>query len=280
MRRRPITPPMMVDDQEGMAGVLATTEDAFLGGQIIICQPRTGPRAGLDAVFLAAGCAAQKGENVLDAGSGSGIVALAAAKRVPGIAVTGIEIDPQLVALSRSNAEANGLASAVRFIEGDITAPSGVLSGLGVLPSSFDHVLANPPFLAAGEARLPPDAMLRRAHAAKPEEWESWLRFLAAFAKPGAALTLIHRADALPRLLPLLDGRFGSLVLYPLFPRSGAPATRMIIRGRKGKRGPLQIRQGMVLHRPEGGFTDEAEAILRHGAALDVDAAKTHFHDK
>ena len=280
MPRRPIMPPMMVDDQNGSSGLLVTTEDAFLGGQILIRQPRNGPRAGLDAVFLAGGCAAQKGWNVLDVGSGSGIVALAVARRVPGVTVTGIEIDPQLVALSRDNAEANGLASAVRFIEGDVTAPSSALSDLGVVPSSFDHVLANPPFLAAGEARLPPDAMLRRAHAARPEEWESWLRFLATFAKPGAALTLIHRADALPRLLPLLEGRFGSLVLYPLFPRSGAPATRIIIRGRKGRRGPLQIRQGMVLHRPDGGFTEEAEAILRRGAALDVEAAKTHFHQK
>jgi tRNA1(Val) A37 N6-methylase TrmN6 len=268
---------MMVDDKNEAAGILSTSEDAFLGGRITIRQPKAGPRAGIDAVFLAAACPAQPGETVLEAGSGSGIVSLAVARRVPGVTVTGVEIDPSLAALSRSNAEANGLSSSVRFMEGDVTAPSSAFSALGLSPASFDHVLANPPFLAAGEARLPPHAMLRRAHAAEPEEWDGWLRFLAAFARPRGMLNLIHRVDALPRLLPLLNGRFGSVVLYPLFPRPDAPATRLIIRGMKGSRGAVQIRQGMVLHRAEGGFTDEAEAILRHGAPLDVEAANTHL---
>jgi tRNA1(Val) A37 N6-methylase TrmN6 len=191
---------------------------------------------------------------------------------VPGAAVTGVEIDPRLARLAADNAAMNGLTASARFITGDVTRPSSAFAGLGLEPSSFDHVLANPPFLATGEARLPPDPMLRRAHAADPAEWDGWLRFLAAFARPRATLTLIHRADALPRLLPLFEGRFGGLVLYPLFPHAGEPATRLLIRARKGSRAALEMRQGLVLHRPGGGFTDAAESILREGAPLDVEA--------
>jgi tRNA1(Val) A37 N6-methylase TrmN6 len=256
---------------------LDVTEDAFLGGQLMIGQPAGGPRAGLDAVFLAAACPAKSGETVLEAGAGSGIVSLAVARRVAGTAVTGVEIDPRLAALARRNAEANGLSGAARFIEGDVTRPSSSFAALGLAPSGFDHVLANPPFLTAGEARLPADAMLRRAHAADPGEWEGWLRFLSAFARPKGTVTLIHRADALPRLLPLLERRFGRLILFPLFPRIGEPASRIIIQGIKGSRASLIIREGLVLHRTGGGFTPAANAILREGARLELEAAHTHF---
>ncbi len=269
-------PPPMASDEDS-AGDLPVTEDAFLGGQLTMRQPKAGPRAGIDAVFLAAACPARPGETVLEAGAGSGIVSLAVARRVSDASVTGIEIDPRLAVLAGRNAEANGLAPRARFIEGDVTRPSSAFASLGLEPSSFDHVLANPPFLTAGEARLPPDAMLRRAHAADPGEWEGWLRFLAAFARPKATLTLIHRTDALPRLLPLMDGRFGSLILFPLFPRAGEAAVRLIIRGIKGSRGPLTLCRGLVLHEADGGFTEAATAILRHGARLDVETAQTHL---
>jgi len=179
--------------------------------------------------------------------------------------------------LARRNAEANGLAQAARFVDGDVTWPSSGFDALGLAPSSFDHVLANPPFLTSGKARLPADPMLRRAHAADPAEMEGWLRFLSAFAKPKGTVTLIHRADALPHLLPLMERRFGRLILFPLFPRIGEPAVRMIIHGIKGSRASLLIQRGMVLHRADGGFMPEAESILRGGARLELMPAKTHF---
>lgn len=65
----------------------------------------------------------------------------------------------------------------------------------------------------------------------------------------------------------LMDKRFGDIRLAPLFPREGAAATRVIIQGVKDSRGPLQILPGLVLHGAGNGFTPEAEAVLRHGAA-------------
>lgn len=272
--------PPMTDEQGGAADGLPTTEDAFLGGKLIIRQPKPGPRAGIDAVFLAAACPARAGDSVLEAGAGSGIVSLAVARRVPGAAVIGVEIDPRLASLANANAASNGLTPMARFIAGDVTRGAGAFADLGLAPSSFDHVLANPPFLAAGEARLPPDAMLRRAHAADPGEWEGWVRFLSAFARPKGTLTLIHRADALPRLLPLLERRFGSLTVYPLFPRRGEAANRILIQGVKGSKGPFQMREGLALHRENGGFTNQAAAVLREGVRLELHAPQPHVPER
>jgi ribosomal protein L11 methyltransferase len=52
----------------------------------------------------------ERGASVLDYGCGSGILAIAAAKLGAG-AVTGVDVDPQAIATSRANAEANGVAA-------------------------------------------------------------------------------------------------------------------------------------------------------------------------
>ena len=148
-----------------------------------------------------------------------------------------------------------------------------IASLAGTLDRAFSmggRAVANPPFLEAGEARLPQGAMLSRAHASAPGELESWIRCLAAFVKPRGTVTIVHRADALPRLLGFLHGRFGGLTVYPLYPREGVPATRILIQGRKGSRAPLRLMRGMVLHGAGNGFTAEAEPILRGGSGLEL----------
>ena len=250
---------------------METTEDAFLGGKLMIAQAVHGSRAGLDAVFLAAACPAKAGERVLDAGAGSGIVALAVARRVKGVDVAGVEIDAGLCELARRNALRNGLADRAAFHCGNIGAPLSQLFALGLAPDSFDHAVANPPFIEAGEARLPPAPMLSRAHhASAAGELESWIKCLAAFVKPRGTVTIVHRADALPRLLGFLRGRFGGLAVYPLYPREHMPATRILIQGRKGSRAPLRLMRGMVLHGTGNAFTAEAEPILRSGSGLEL----------
>jgi tRNA1(Val) A37 N6-methylase TrmN6 len=211
---------------------------------------------------------------VLDAGSGSGIVALAIASRVEGVRVTGIELAEDMCRLARLNAQRNGLAARADFHCGDLTAPRAALFAAGLAPDSFDHAVANPPFLAAGEARLPPDPALRRAHAQSAEELDGWIKCLATFVRPGGSVTLVHRADAMPKLLAHMQRRFGGLAIFPLFPREGAAATRILIQGRKGSRAPLRLLPGMVLHGAGNSFAAEAEPILRHGAALELGGRK------
>ena len=84
---------------------------------------------------------------------------------------------------------------------------------------------------------------------------------------------MVHKADALPRLLAALATRFGSLKILPLHPRQDAPAHRVLVQGVKGSRGPLQILPGFVLHEGDGAFTPGAQDILRAGAPLSMTAA-------
>src|ERR1700678_1559430 len=87
------------------------TEDAFLGGQLRVRQPKSGHRAGHDAMLLAAATPARSGDRVVDLGAGIGAAGLAVAKRAAGIKLVLVEIDKGLAELARTNASANAIAA-------------------------------------------------------------------------------------------------------------------------------------------------------------------------
>ena len=166
------------------------------------------------------------------------------------------------------------LAGRFTAIRADITAPAKVLAAAGLLRESYDHVIANPPFHAEGAVRAAPEPARATAHVMGPGDLAKWVRFLTAMAAPQGRLTLIHRAECLGELLGLLQGRFGDVAVFPLFPKAGGPATRIIVQGRKGSRAGLRLLPGLVLHEAEGAYTAEAESVLRDGAALPLVAPK------
>jgi tRNA1(Val) A37 N6-methylase TrmN6 len=248
----------------------ATTTDDFLGGHIGVVQPKAGHRAGSDAVFLAAAVPARPGMRVLDVGAGVGVAGLCLLARVPEIEVTAVEIDAGLLALAAGNAVRNGFGDRFRGVNADVTAAGKSLRAAGLVPESYDLLIANPPFYAAGKVRAAPDGARASAHVMEAGRLAAWVRFLAAMAAPKAVLTLIHRPDCLDEVLPLLEGRFGAVALFPLFARAGESASRIILRAEKGSRAGLSLLSGLVLHLADGSYTTEAEAVLRGGEALDL----------
>ena len=97
-----------------------------------------------------------------------------------------------------------------------------------------------------------------------------WVSLFATMARPNGLLTLIHRPDCLEELLSVLYGRFGGIAVFPLFPRAGEAATRIIVQAKKGSRTGLSVLPGLVLHEADGRYTEAAEAVLRGGDALEL----------
>src|SRR5262249_38723551 len=169
------------------------TEDAVLGGRLVMRQPRKGHRVGHDAMLLAAACSARPGERLIELGAGVGAAGLAVARRVHDLALTMIEIDPALAALARENAERNGLAERTRVVclaSAVVRAPS---PAAGPPADAADHVLMTPPFNAAHNPS--PDRGRRLAHVGTLETPRRWVETAAWLLGPAGALTLIWRAD-------------------------------------------------------------------------------------
>ncbi len=134
----------------------------------------------------------QGGESVLDYGCGSGVLAIAAAKLGAAVA-TGTDVDPQALAASRGNAQANGVDAA-------FFAPDALPAG------EFDlvvaNILANPLVLLAPliAARVRPGGRLALAGILEPQAdavviaYSQWFKLAACRRVDGWALLTGERS--------------------------------------------------------------------------------------
>src|SRR6476620_10448162 len=190
------------------------TEDAFLGGKLRLRQPKSGHRAGHDAMLLAAATPARSGDRVVDFGAGVGAAGLAVAKRVAGIELVLVEIDEGLGDLARGNAAANAIAADVIML--DVTSAADVFAAAGLTPDSVDVVLMNPPFNDPARHRASPDTARGIAHMATATTLSKWSHAARRILKSRGNLTLIWRADGLVEVLSALGRGFGSLEILPV----------------------------------------------------------------
>ncbi|MEE3623379.1 methyltransferase [Nitrospirillum sp. BR 11752] len=248
------------------------TEDRLLDGRVRLLQPAQGYRAAIDPVLLAAATPAGGEDHVLDLGCGAGAATFCLAARLPGVRIAGLEVQPAAVDLARRNADLNGVAGRVRISLGDAAQAPGHLppgSDPDLLAGRFDHVMTNPPFYPGGRHTRSPRAGKAVSHGEGTADLATWIAAAARLLAPRGTLTMIHRADRVDDILARLAGRFGAVVLYPLWPRAGAEARRVIIRARLGARTPARLLPGLVLHGERGGYTPAADAVLRGGEGLD-----------
>lgn len=97
---------------------------------------------------------------IADVGTGSGILAVCAAKYVPASRVTAIDISPAALAVAQANAADHGAAERIEFIESDLftALPAG---------RQFDFIVSNPPYISSAEmAALPADVSRYEPHLA------------------------------------------------------------------------------------------------------------------
>lgn len=86
---------------------------------------------------------------IVDLGTGSGIVAVVLARECPYATLSAVDISPAALEVARGNAARH--AAKVRFVQGDWCAP---LAG-----ERFELIVANPPYVAAGDAHLAHDGL-------------------------------------------------------------------------------------------------------------------------
>ncbi len=237
----------------------------FLGGRVRLWQPRSGYRAGVDPVLLAASVPVHAGQTVLELGCGAGAAIQCLMARVPQLQATGVELQQAYAELARRNADDN---AALTVVEADLNALPDDLRQM-----QFDHVIANPPYYRAG-AHSPSTDAGRRAALGEDTPLQDWIDVAARRLAPRGYLHMIQKADRLPDMLAGCAGRLGSVEVLPLSPRINRAAELVILRARKGGRAAFRLLAPLVLHTGDRhvqdgeSYTPQVSAVLRDGADL------------
>jgi release factor glutamine methyltransferase len=141
---------------------------------------------------------------IADVGTGSGIIAVCAAKHLPAGRVTAIDNSPAALELAKANAADHGVAERIELVRSDLFAavPAG---------RTFDFVVSNPPYVSAAEMeRLPPEVKNfepRESLLAGPQGTEVIARLL-----PQAAERLEPGGHLLLEISPMIHDAVRALV--------------------------------------------------------------------
>jgi tRNA1(Val) A37 N6-methylase TrmN6 len=236
------------------------TTDTLLGGKVTILQPKDGYRVAIDPVLLAASIQPRPGDRVLDVGAGTGAVSLCLAHRLPGLDITGLEVDETYWSLARRSAALNDCQ--IDFQQGDLFSLPSLLRG-----QAFQYVVSNPPFRSPESNRRASPGR-RGAHFLDGVTLQGWISACLRTLAPKGVLSLIIPADKLDEAIASLAGRAGNIGLYPLWSKAGATAKRVILQATGQSKAPARMAPGLVLHAPDDTYTPEAQKVFHDGCAL------------
>ncbi len=233
---------------------MATQEIYVLNKRLKLRHSENGFRTSIDSVLLAASCPVQAGEHILDMGCGVGGAGLSVLTRIVEAHLTGVEIQKDHVALAVENAKTNKFEGQCDFIYSDIREYKS--------EQSFDHVICNPPYLEDGAHLKSPHQEKATAMGFDNADLIEWIEVAYRRLKPKGSLTLIHRADQLDKIIRDLGDRFGAVEIFPLWPKLGVQAKRVIIRAKKDRKTPAILHAGLVLHHEDGDYSEEAQKVF------------------
>jgi len=128
------------------------TVDTIINDQIRIYQPLDGYRFSIDAVALANSIKPSKHEQILDLGTGCGVIPIILAHTYPDITLIGVEIQKELVDLANHNITINNFNHRIKIIHTDMKN----LKGNGFC-TPITRVICNPPYWTLQSGRMNPN---------------------------------------------------------------------------------------------------------------------------
>jgi tRNA1Val (adenine37-N6)-methyltransferase len=240
------------------------TCDAILGGTICVIQPRKGYRFSVDSILLARFAQIRKSDRVLELGAGTGVISMVIAALHHPRQIVAVEIQPELTAMMRRNAELNRIET-IRSVTGDLRK----LPVAEIARESFDVVIANPPYRASNTGRISPNVARRIARSEASATLEDFVAATSRCARRGARAAFVFAADRTAELISTLcEHRLEPKRIRFVHSYNDAPATTILIEARKHGGVEAAILPPLVLFDAPGVYTSEAREILGEVASL------------
>ena len=234
------------------------TIDELRGHGLRIIQPCNGYRFSLDPLLLCAFAEIGAGARVVDLGTGCGVIPLVLARKVADVSIVGVEFQEEMAGVATRNAELNGLQERVEIVCDD------VLSLRKRLPvSSFDLVVANPPFRKPGSGRVSPKAGRDLARHESTAGLADFLTAAKYLVKPTGSICFIYHPARLVEFLTQAAAlKLAPLRLRMVHGNSGMEARMVLIALAKGRRGDLEVLPPLFVYGNNGKYSGEMKRIL------------------
>ncbi len=234
------------------------TSDGMRRYGLQVAQPADGYRFSLDALLLADFVRTSDSARIMDLGTGCGIIPMILCCRFPGASVVGIDKNSDMAGLAKDNVLHNGFADRIEILSEDVVKVKRLFP-----VSSFDGVVANPPFRTSQTGRLSPKAgrdMARHESTAGMAEFLAAAKYLV---KPSGRIWFIYHPDRLIEFIRCAgEQKLVVLRMRMVHGICDAPAKMFLVELAKGRKGTVAILPPLIVRDDRGDYTSEIQAIL------------------
>lgn len=208
---------------------------------------------GMDAVLLSGFAKIRKGQNVLDLGTGTGIIPILLEAKTEASHLTGLEIQEESADMARRSVALNHLQDKIEIVVGDIK-EAGSLFG----SASFDIVTSNPPYMIMQHGLTNQDTPRAVARHEVLCTFEDVVRETAKLLRPGGDFFLVHRPFRLAELIVTLT-RYGiePKRMQLVYPNVDKEPNMVLLEANRGGKPRLTVEKPLIVYQAPNVYTDE-----------------------
>lgn len=208
---------------------------------------------GMDAVLLANFARVKPGENVLDLGTGTGIIPILLTAKTEGRHFTGLEIQEESADMARRSILHNHLEDKVEIVTGDIKEAADIFG-----PVSFDVITTNPPYMIGQHGIANPSDAKAIARHEVLCTLDDILRESVKVLRPGGKFYMVHRPFRLAEIM----SKMVALGLEPkrmrmVHPYIDKEPNMVLLEGVRGGNSRITVERPLVVYKEQGVYSDE-----------------------
>lgn len=208
---------------------------------------------GMDAVLLSGFAQVLKDENVIDLGTGTGIIPILLEAKYPGKHFTGLEIQGESADMARRSVIYNKLEEKISIVNGDIKEASKIFK-----KASFDVVTSNPPYMNDCHGLKNPDMPKAIARHEVLCKLEDVVREACLLLKPGGRFYMIHRPHRLVEIIATLkEYKLEPKKIKFVHPFIDKEANMVMIESVRGGKSMIKVESPLIVYKEPGVYTDE-----------------------
>ncbi len=208
---------------------------------------------GMDAVLLSSFANVKQGENVLDLGTGTGIIPILLEAKTEGKHFTGLEIQAESADMARRSVNLNNLSGKIDIVNGDIKEASKIF-GKGVM----NVVTVNPPYMNDLHGIKNPDMPKAIARHEVLCTLEDVIREAASVLKQNGRLYMVHRPHRLVEIINMMTKyKLEPKRMRLVHPYKDKEANMVLIEGLKGGKSMIKVESPIVVYESENVYTEQ-----------------------
>ena len=208
---------------------------------------------GMDAVLLSGFCMVKPGEDVLDIGTGTGILPILLQAKTQGRHFTGIEIQEESADMAGRSVAMNGLTDRITILTGDIRKGPDFFK-----PASFHVVVSNPPYMIGTHGLKCDQTPLTIARHEVTCTLEDVIREGSRVLRDKGRFYLVHRPFRLVEIFETLrEHRLEPKRLRMVYPYADREPNMVLVEAVKGGRARLKVEKPLIVFGSKGKYTRE-----------------------